>query len=172
MDYIKEVEKYLEIKENIKKLESGPYNAVLTNETEIEYYEDYGDCHLFHINFVFDSEKEYKEDEIINNCFYINILYEKKIAEFQKFIEDIKLNNFATICSDVDEEPYYYDYPERIIAYPYCDKVRFIVINCADCYSCEYEYIEQDLLFEKQEIIKILEKFLKSMKEQCGTNNP
>ena len=64
-------------------LESRPYNAVLTEETEIEYYEDYGDCHLFHIDFVFDSEKEYQEDEIIDNVFYISILYVKKSQNFK-----------------------------------------------------------------------------------------
>lgn len=163
MDYIKEIEKLLEIKENIKVLENGPYNAILTDETEIDYYEDYGNCHLFHIDFVFDSEKEYNDGEIINNCFYFSVLYEKKISEFQKFIEDIKTNNFATICSDVDEEPYYYDYSERIIAYPYCNKIRFIIIDCEDGISLDDERIEHDLLFEKQEIIIVLEKLQKSM---------
>lgn len=163
MNYLKEVEKLLEIKENIKVLENGPYSAILTDETKIDYYEDYGHCHLFHIDFVFDSKKEYNDDKIINNCFYFSFLYEKKISEFQKFIEDIKTNKFATICSDVDEEPYYYDCPERIIAYPYCNKLRFIVIDCEDCISFDDEYIEHDLLFEKQEIIIVLEKLQKSM---------
>ena len=67
MDYIKEVEKLLEIKENIKALENGPYNAILTDETVIDYCEDYGNYHLFNIDFVFDTDKPCKEGEIIGS---------------------------------------------------------------------------------------------------------
>ena len=165
MDYIKEVEKLLEIKENIKALENGPYNASLTDETKIDCCENYDNYRVVLIDFVFDSDKPYKEGEIIDNWFWINLLYEKKKNEFQKFLEGIKENKFATICTDVDEEPYYYDYSKRIIAYPYCDKVRFIFIDCEDSISLDDERITQDLLFEKQEIITVLEKLQKSMNE-------
>lgn len=170
MDYIKGIEKYLEIKGNIRFLKAGPYNAIITNETDIEEICYYGEYPVMTMTFVFDTDKLYKKGEIIDNCFNIYILYEKKKDEFQNFIDNIKTGKFAVFCSIVDEEPYFCDYPRIIIAYPYQNKVRFIQIDCDDATSLdlnsENETIEHDLLFNKQELIKTLEKLQNIMEKE------
>ena len=160
MDYRNELSKYIE---NIDNLKEHPVNATdFEIDTEDMFGEYFAGLTVYSISMYYNEENgEY------GGFTCIAFIYDQIENELKKFVDDIKNDKFAVFYNLKENiEPYYDDYPKILIAYPYNNMVRFIMVKCSDWGRANPdEKIYCDILITKESVADQFDKLIKEIEK-------
>ena len=126
------------IKDNTEVKITANVDEAVNFSIESNFYNFDDDKIKVELDFNYDNETEYFS-------FMNFILDQNKKTELVQFIDGIK--NDMPVVFDSDSE-FYSDYPHRLLAFPYKNKYRFIVIMLEDYDNSEF--FTMDMLVDKQ----------------------